>query len=154
MFLKLLAKGAIAQRFARKREDSVNKTKAKKSSSIMKELPQDQNLVGKGALPFTLEGKEHTIQFRDTNIILNGAHLFMLTAVGAGSAGDDVELSVKEANIANNKLTIIAGVWSKVYTMSVNEQELAAILTDLLRDRAVRSETADGTTVEISPKKF
>ena len=156
MLRRLLATGALVQRFSRKKKSDIpaKNVLSKKETLAFKTLPTGQNLVGKAAASFTIDGKQHTLHFRDTGIILDGSQSCALTAIGAGATGDDVELGLKEVKADGNKLMITAHAWGETYAITLSDDHLQSIVSDLLQGKATTAETPDGITVEIAPKKF
>lgn len=141
-------KQAVAAPSATKRAPSL----FRKAPRLTDGMPQDQNLVGRPAMTFTIDDANHTITFQPDKIILDGGNIFALSALGT-SIGD-VSLDIKDARITDGNLALTAGAWGQYDTVILDEAELITILRDLVRGKPVRSETDEGKTIEIAPKKY
>lgn len=124
----------------------------KKEPTLAASFPQNQNLVGKPAMTFAIDGTEHTIAFRSNTIIIDRGNIFAVSALGT-SIGD-VELGITDARFADGAFSFTAGAWGEKDTATLNDEELRSMLTDLFKGKSVRRDTDDGRTIEIAAKKY
>lgn len=116
--------------------------------SALDALPAGKELVGGPAYDIPVDGAVYKVQFLKDAIMINGKK-FTLAAKGALPFGGDASLSIFNASVKNNKLSVTAGAFGKKGGTEWSEAELKGLLSELMGKGSSEQKTNDGTTVLI-----
>lgn len=122
------------------------------AASILETFPKDLNLVGKSRQTFPIDNQNHTLEFRDSGILLDGIK-YIVSAHVSLPFGGDAPLTIFDATVRGKELQVIAGIGNQKGILKLDDKDIRESVLKLLKGETVEQH-AGTQTVQIARQMY